>query len=81
MDAEPGNPGGPTSVDVNILGRGEKTGGPTYAAITARSHHPGGVNAMFGDGSVKFIKDTIDGGTWRALGSVHSREVVAADAY
>jgi prepilin-type N-terminal cleavage/methylation domain-containing protein/prepilin-type processing-associated H-X9-DG protein len=73
--------GGPTSVDVNILGRGEKTGGPTYAAITARSHHPGGVNAMFGDGSVRFIKDTIDGATWRSLGSVQSGEVISADAY
>ena len=39
---------------------------PLYGAITARSYHPGGVNALFGDGSVRFIKSTIDGNTWRA---------------
>src|SRR5262249_8725031 len=41
---------------------------PLYGAITARSYHAGGVNALFGDGSVHFVKSTIDGNTWRALG-------------
>ena len=27
-----------------------------FAAITSRSYHPGGVNALFGAGSVRFIK-------------------------
>ncbi len=67
--------------DIDITGKREKQGGPTFAAITARSHHPGGVNAMFGDGSVRFLKDTIDGATWRSLGSVQSGEVLSADAY
>ena len=31
-------------------------GGPTFAAITARSYHPGGVNALLGDGAVRFVK-------------------------
>ena len=70
-------PVGPTSVDVDLVGRGEKSGGPTYGAITARSYHPGGVNALFGDGTVRFIKSTINGTTWRALGSVQSGEVIA----
>jgi prepilin-type N-terminal cleavage/methylation domain-containing protein/prepilin-type processing-associated H-X9-DG protein len=73
--------GGPTSVDVDLVGRGEKTGGPTYGAITSRSYHPGGVNSLFGDGSVRFIKSSINGTTWRALGSVQSGEVLSADSY
>jgi prepilin-type processing-associated H-X9-DG protein len=51
------------------------------AAVTARSYHPGGVNALFGDGSVHFIKNSIAGMTWRALGTVACGEVISADAY
>ena len=54
--------------------------GPTGAA-SANSNHPGGVNVCFADGSVKFIKETIDLRTWWALGSRASGEVVSADAY
>ena len=73
--------GGAASLDVDIVSHGEKSGGPTYAAITARSYHPGGVNGLFGDGSVRFVKDAINGTTWRALGTVAGGEVVSADSY
>ncbi|MFO7908244.1 MAG: DUF1559 domain-containing protein [Planctomycetota bacterium] len=43
--------------------------------IAARSHHPGGVNLVLCDGSVRFVSDTIDLDTWRALGSRNGREV------
>src|SRR5262249_53183783 len=33
------------------------------------SNHPGGVNIGFADGSVKFIKDTVNLQSWWALGS------------
>jgi len=33
------------------------------------SKHSGGVNFLFGDGSVKFITDSIDGQTWVKLGT------------
>jgi prepilin-type processing-associated H-X9-DG protein len=37
----------------------------------ARSRHaPGGVNAVFGDGSVKFIPNAVDPVTWRALSTI-----------
>ena len=35
--------------------------------ITARSHHPGGVNASRCDGSVDFYSDSISEFVWRAL--------------
>jgi prepilin-type N-terminal cleavage/methylation domain-containing protein len=69
------------SLDLDITGQREKRGGPTFAAITARSAHPGGVGALFGDGSVRFLKDTIDGNAWRALGTIRGGEVLSADAY
>ena len=47
----------------------------------ARSYHPGGVNATFADGSVRFIKSTINIVTWRALGSKAGGEVISADSY
>ncbi len=50
----------PNTVDLDVVGTPEISGGPTYAAITSRSYHPGGVNALFGDGSVHFIKETIN---------------------
>lgn len=68
-------------MDLDLNGRNEEDGGPTFAAITARSYHPGGVNALFGDGSIKFVKSTVDGMVWRALGTVAGGEVVTADAY
>ena len=47
----------------------------------ARSFHPGGVNAAMGDGSVKFMKDSIAVNVWRALGSINGGEVISADTY
>ncbi|RUL85370.1 DUF1559 domain-containing protein [Tautonia sociabilis] len=75
--------GGPNGefAEIDLNSRREKIGGMSFAAITARSYHPGGVNALFGDGSVRFIKESIDGFTWRALGTVAGGEVVSADAY
>jgi prepilin-type N-terminal cleavage/methylation domain-containing protein/prepilin-type processing-associated H-X9-DG protein len=67
--------------DLDINGQREKVGGPTFAAITSRSYHPGGVNVLLGDGSVRFIKSTIDGATWRALGTVAGTEVISSDSF
>ena len=53
----------------------EKLGRSDVRRVTARSYHPGGVNALLGDGSVRFVKDR-DGQTWRALGTVAGGEVI-----
>ena len=50
-------------------------------AITATSNHPGGVNVCFADGSVRFIKDSVNVQTWWALGSRNQNEVVSSDSY
>jgi len=45
--------------------------------IGASSYHPGGVNVLMMDGSVKFIKNGISIRTWHALGTIDWGEVVA----
>ncbi|TWT34894.1 DUF1559 domain-containing protein [Blastopirellula retiformator] len=58
------DPVNPKTTDGNILER-------SYG-----SFHPGGANIGFADGSVHFIPETIDGATWRAMGSRKGGEVV-----
>ena len=48
--------------------------------MTARSDRPGGVNILLGDGSVRFIKSTINGPTWRSLGTIADGEIIGDDA-
>jgi prepilin-type N-terminal cleavage/methylation domain-containing protein/prepilin-type processing-associated H-X9-DG protein len=49
--------------------------------ITATSNHPGGVNVCFCDGSVRFVKDSVNVQTWWAIGSRNRAEVVSSDQY
>ena len=56
-----------------------------------RSQHPGGAHFLFGDGSVRFLKETIDMGSpkyadrnvgvYRKLSTKADGEVISADAY
>jgi prepilin-type N-terminal cleavage/methylation domain-containing protein/prepilin-type processing-associated H-X9-DG protein len=52
-----------------------------HAIIAPRSSHPGGVNSLMGDGSVRFIKDSVSTQTWRALGTRAAGEAISADSY
>jgi prepilin-type processing-associated H-X9-DG protein len=61
-------------------GEGGAPGG-FNSLIAPSSNHPGGVNSCFCDGSVKFIKDTVNLQVWWALGTRNQGEVVSADAY
>jgi prepilin-type processing-associated H-X9-DG protein len=49
--------------------------------VPPSSRHPGGVNTLFGDGSVKFVKDSVSLQTWRALGTRNGAEVISADSF
>jgi prepilin-type N-terminal cleavage/methylation domain-containing protein/prepilin-type processing-associated H-X9-DG protein len=44
-------------------------------ALYARSYHSGGVNALLGDGSVRFIQNNVNAAVYRALGSRAGGEV------
>ncbi len=57
-----------------------KTGDGPNHYLSSRSRHPGGVNTLLGDGSVRFIKDSISIPTWRALSSRAGGEVVSSDS-
>jgi prepilin-type N-terminal cleavage/methylation domain-containing protein len=69
---------GAGNIDTDIISVNENDGGPTFAAFTARSYHPGGVIVLLGDGSARFVKSTIDGMVWRALGTIGGGEIVSA---
>lgn len=69
------------SRDLDLTGQREVRGGPTFSAVNSRSYHPGGVNILLADGSVRFVKSSIDGNTWRALGSINGAEVVGSSDF
>ena len=52
---------------------------PTAAPLLG--HHPGGFNTLFGDGSVRFLKQAIKPATLKALTTRNGREVISADEY
>ena len=45
------------------------------------SNHPGGANILMGDGSVRFVKDSVSRLTWWALGTRNGGEVISSDSY
>jgi prepilin-type N-terminal cleavage/methylation domain-containing protein/prepilin-type processing-associated H-X9-DG protein len=49
--------------------------------VPPSSAHPGGVNVLFGDGSVHFIKDSVALNVWRALGTRNGGEVLSNSDY
>ncbi len=56
-------------------------GASIRGAHTASSRHSGGVNVLMCDGSVRFIKQTIDITTWWALGTKANHEIISSDAF
>lgn len=65
-------------VDFNSSREGKTTNRQTYAAVTARSYHSGGiVNVLLMDGSVRSVSNSIALNVWRALGTRNGGEVSA----
>jgi prepilin-type N-terminal cleavage/methylation domain-containing protein/prepilin-type processing-associated H-X9-DG protein len=55
--------------------------GRAAALTAARSLHPGGINALFCDGHVQFVKNSVNQPAWWALSTRGGGEVLSADAY
>lgn len=64
--------------DINVTSsrEGRNQSDPTYGIITSRSYHPGLVNAVLMDGSVRGVASSIELATWRALGTRAGSEVI-----
>ncbi len=49
--------------------------------VGSKSRHPGGINSLFGDGSVRFVKSTLTAALWKSLNTISSGEIISADAF
>ena len=49
--------------------------------LAPSSYHSGGVNLLMGDGSVRFIKDSVNLNVWRGLSTRNGGEILSGDAY
>jgi prepilin-type N-terminal cleavage/methylation domain-containing protein len=67
-------------VDFTNFREGKTAASPiprTYASVTARSYHVGGVVVAMLDGSVRFVTDSIERDLWQHLSTRAGHEVVA----
>jgi prepilin-type N-terminal cleavage/methylation domain-containing protein/prepilin-type processing-associated H-X9-DG protein len=61
--------------DINQDGRG------TITMLSASSNHPGGVNVLLMDGSVRFVKSSLNYLAWYALATPDRREALSSESY
>ena len=55
-------------------------GRATITGVNASSNHPGGVNVLFMDGSVRFIKSSVNYLPWYAIATPDNNETFSSDA-
>ena len=63
-------------VDFTNMREGRPSDALTYAAVTSRSYHHGGVSSALMDGSVRLISDFIDEQVWQAMSTRAGHEYV-----
>jgi prepilin-type N-terminal cleavage/methylation domain-containing protein/prepilin-type processing-associated H-X9-DG protein len=62
----------PNSKNYDCIANINSPGPQQFTAVgfrAARSNHPGGVNALMGDGAVRFVGDDVDPAVWMAVGT------------
>jgi len=51
------------------------------AIVSARSRHPGVVNVVAADGSVRSVKSTVNVSIWQGYGTAKGGEILSSDAF
>jgi prepilin-type processing-associated H-X9-DG protein len=77
---QPNNPGKPTNEGSEWPSTTVSQGNQAGQNEEPFGFHSGGVNALLGDGSVRFIKSTINLATFRAILSLNGGETFSADS-
>jgi prepilin-type N-terminal cleavage/methylation domain-containing protein/prepilin-type processing-associated H-X9-DG protein len=77
---QPNNKGVPSHEAVAWPSSSVTAGNQARANEEPFSFHTGGINVLFGDGSVRFVKDSVNLAAWRAALTLSGGEVVSADA-
>jgi prepilin-type N-terminal cleavage/methylation domain-containing protein/prepilin-type processing-associated H-X9-DG protein len=75
------NKGTPSHEDTQYPQSGTSQGDGAGANDEIYGFHPGGVNTLFGDGSVRFLKESLNIVVQRSLITPNVGEVVPADSY
>jgi prepilin-type N-terminal cleavage/methylation domain-containing protein/prepilin-type processing-associated H-X9-DG protein len=78
---QPNNKGLPTNEGVNWPNSSITAGNQAGPNEEPYSFHSGGVNALFGDGSVRFVKSTVNLVAFRAILTLNGGETVSSDSY
>lgn len=55
--------------------------GDTNGLLSSRSFHSGGVNVLFADGHIQFVKNSVASTSWRALATRNGGEVISGDQF
>jgi prepilin-type processing-associated H-X9-DG protein len=67
-----------TSCDYSDVGQ---DGRGTITMAAASSNHPGGVNMLFMDGSVRFVKSSVSPQAYYAIATINKGEIVSSDQF
>ena len=57
------------------------SGHQDHTILNASSNHPGGVNVLLMDGTVRFVKDSVSPMTWWAIATTEGGEVISGDSF